>query len=65
MNFSQHDTDWQLSAKGNWWRRVNGTALVVGQTKDGRIWALVGEEFLKGKYTTISNAQDACEREAE
>ena len=61
---SQHDTDWDLSAKGNWWRRENGVPLIVGESKYGRIWARVGDDFLEGHYDSIAEAQDACDEEA-
>ena len=60
---SQHDTDWDLSAKGNWWRRENGTPLIVGMSKYGRIWARVGDNFLDGQYESVEEAQAACEEE--
>ena len=60
-----HDTDWALSAKGNCWRRQDGTPLIVGQAKSGRIWARVGDDFLDGEYDSLSEAKAACEREAE
>lgn len=61
----QHDTRWQLSAKNNWWRRENGTPLIVGISKYGRIWARVGDDFLDGEYDSLTEAKAACEREAE
>jgi len=61
---AQHDTDWDLSAKGNWWRRENGTPLIVGQAKSGRIWARVGDDFLDGEYDSLSEAKAACEQGA-
>lgn len=61
----QHDTPWQLSAKNNSWRRVDGTPLIVGQAKSGRIWARVGDDFLDGEYNSLTEAKAACEREAE
>ena len=59
----QHDTDWDLSAKGNWWRRENGTALIVGMSKYGRIWARVGDDFLDGPYDSVEEAQAAADSE--
>ena len=50
----QRDTDWALSAKGNWWCRINGTLLIVGQNKAGRIWARVGDNFLEGDYDSLT-----------
>ena len=61
---SQHDTDWDLSAKGNLWRRQDGTPMIVGISKYGRIWARVGDDFLEGQYDSIEEAKAACEEEA-
>ena len=61
---SNRDTDWDLSAKGNWWRRENGTPLIVGMSKYGRIWARVGDDFLEGHYDSLEEAKAACEKEA-
>lgn len=33
--FSNQDTDWAISAKGNNWRRINGVVIVVGGKKTG------------------------------
>ena len=62
---SQHNTDWDLSAKGNWWWRENGTPLIVGMSKYGRIWARVGDDFLDGQYDSLEEAKAACEKEAQ
>ena len=58
---SQHDTDWDTSTKGNLWRRQDGTPLIVGMSKYGRIWARVGDDFLEGNYDSIEEAKAACE----
>ena len=50
---SQHDTDWDLSAKGNLWRRQDGIPLIVGMSKYGRIWARVGDDFIDGRGRLI------------
>ena len=57
MNYPTHDTQWALSQKGNWWRRENGVALIVGKRKDGRFWARRGEEFLPGSFLTVEEAK--------
>jgi hypothetical protein len=62
---SQHDTDWDLSAKGNLWRREDGTPMIVGISKYGRIWARVGDDFLDGQYDSIEEAKAACEEETQ
>jgi hypothetical protein len=61
MPYSNIDTHWALSKKGNWWRRKSGIALVVGERKDGRLWALRGGDFMQGSYGTIAEAQRGAE----
>ena len=61
MNYPTHDTQWALSQKGNWWRRENGVALIVGKRKDGRFWARRGDDFMEGSYGTIAEAQRGAE----
>ena len=56
------DTDWSLSAKGNWWRRINALVLIVGKRKDGRWWARRGDDFLPGSFTSEEEAKRACEQ---
>ena len=60
---SQYDTDLALPTRPNWWRRENGTPLIVGMSKYGRIWARVGEGFLDKEFAPISEARVSCERE--
>lgn len=61
MSYSNRDTDWDLSAKGNYWRRINGTVLVVG-TKDKQwYWAMVDGKFADEQYRTVNEAQQAAE----
>jgi hypothetical protein len=62
MNYATNDTDWARSAKGNLWRRINGVLLVVGKRKaDGGFWVRVGEDFLKGSFSTEAQAKRAAE----
>jgi hypothetical protein len=61
MNYPTHDTDWAISYKGNWWRRKNRIALIVGKRKDGRYWARRGDEFLPGSFASASEAKGALE----
>ena len=64
MNYSTHDTSWAISAKGNYWRRLDGKVLVVGQSKtSGDYWARQDDEYLKGKFRTKEQAQHAAETE--
>ena len=60
---SQRATDWAPSARPNWWRRENGTPLIVGMSKYGRIWARVRNDFLDKEFAPISEARVSCERE--
>ena len=58
-----HDTSWAISSKGNHWRRLDRKVLVVGQFKDNDYyWALRDQEFLKGRFNSIEEAQYAAER---
>ena len=62
MTYPTHDTDWALSAKGNWWRRFDSLLLSAGTRKsDGRYWARRGNEFLKGSFNVLSAAKFAAE----
>lgn len=61
MSYSTEDTNWALSAKGNWWRRRGGIALVVGTRADGSYWAMRDGEFLKRRFTTKQEAIHATE----
>ena len=62
---SQRATDWAPSARPNWWRRENGTPLIVGMSKYGRIWARVSDDFLEGHYDSLEEAQAACDEEVQ
>ncbi len=65
MIYSEHDTDWATSAKGNKWRRIAGYVLVVGKAKSGsHYWAMVDGEFLDGYFEAEAEAKEACERES-
>ena len=60
--FSNKDTDWAISAKGNEWRRINGVVLVVGRRKtDGKYWAMRDGNFLKDSFATEALAKRAAE----
>lgn len=63
MKYPIHDTSWAVSAKGNYWRRLDKKVLVVGQFKDNDYyWAMRDQEFLKGRFNSIEDAQYAAER---
>lgn len=59
---SQRDTDWARSAKGNWWRKVNGKVLVTGKGRDGQYWVMVDGSFLEDHYPDLDSAQNAADR---
>ena len=62
--FNTRNADWTLSAKGNQWRRLDGKLLVVGQSKaSGDYWARQDGEYLKGKFRSKEQAQQAAETE--
>jgi hypothetical protein len=66
MTFPTHDTNWATSGKGNKWRRQGGKILVVGRFKtNDYFWAMRDGEFLKGKFSTIQQAQHAVESASE
>ena len=60
----QNDSDWAVSAKGNYWRVLNGIHLVVGKSKSYEsYWARVGEEFIDDYFLSLEAAQQAAEAE--
>jgi hypothetical protein len=63
MLYPNHDTDWTTSSKGNLWRRVNGTLLIVGRNKYGGFWVRAGDAFVKGTFTTELSAMMAATNE--
>ena len=60
---SNRDTDWDLSAKGNWWRRENGTPLIVGISKYGLVWPMVDGDFIDEAFDYLEDVQIAAELE--
>lgn len=58
------DTDWKLSAKGNYWRKCNGTTLVVGGSSKKGYWVRVGDRFLPEWEASIEAAKVSAEYEA-
>lgn len=64
--FENNDTDWAISQKGNYWRQVRGTLLVVGRNRKGTgYWAMVGTKFLPRTFETQTAAEEAAETAAE
>ena len=61
MNFPKN-TEWRLSAKGNYWRKLNGVMLVVGGSDEERFWIRIGESFLPEREETLQDAKRIAER---
>ena len=59
--YSNHDTDWDISAKGNYWCRINGQVLVVGPKDVINYWAMIDGTFLNEIFETAEEAQSALE----
>jgi len=50
--------DWNLSAKGNLYIKINDNLCVVGKSQYGW-WTLVEDEFLDGNFDTEEEAKAA------
>jgi hypothetical protein len=61
MNYLVHDTDWAISRKGNYWRRINGRVVSVGRKPDGKFWAMADGVFADGTFYTCIKAKAAAE----
>ncbi len=61
MSFRIYDTDWAISKKGNYWRRINGRVISVGSKPDGRFWAMADGIFVNGTFYTSATAKVAAE----
>lgn len=59
--YSDDDTDWALSARGNYWKRFNGKVLVVGEKNNGEYWAMYDGDLVKGSFSSELNAKTALE----
>ena len=55
------DTEWKESAKGNYWRKSNGTVLVVGGSYEKGYWVRVGDNFLPEWESSLEAAKMAAE----
>lgn len=65
MIYSNRDTEWSSSSRGNDWRRISGLVLVVGRAKGGtHFWAMIDGEFIDGYFETLADAMEACEDRA-
>jgi len=65
MIYTNRDTEWASSSRGNDWRRISGLVLVVGRAKGGtHYWAMIDGEFLDGYFATAADAMAACENRA-
>ena len=59
--YSTHDTDWDRSSKGNFWRRFNGKLMVVGTKDNVYYWARIYWDLLKHHYLSPDEAQEAAD----
>ncbi len=65
MIYSNRDTEWSSSSRGNDWRRISGLVLVVGRAKSGsHYWAMIDGEFIDGFFDSLDDAMEACEDRA-
>lgn len=62
MAYSTKDTDWNLTAKGNYWRRLNEKLLVVGKNRHDNYWVRVYESFLPDSYLNLKTDKAAAEQ---
>ena len=61
--YPTHDTDWDLSAKGNYWRRYEGKLLVVGTKFGDFYWVRIDDDFMDEQFFTLEEVQDAADTE--
>ena len=61
--YPTHDTDWDLSAKGNYWRRYEGKLLVTGTKFGDFYWVRIDNDFMDEQFFTLEEAQDAADAE--
>lgn len=50
------NTEWKISAKGNYWRRKKGVTLVVGGSSDKGYWVRIGDNFLPDWAESLEEA---------
>ena len=61
MSYPMHDTDWEMSSSGNWWRRQDCSILITGRFKNGRYWASLDHDYLSDSFDSLEDAQRAVE----
>jgi len=66
LNFDDiSDTEWEESAKGNYWRKCQGTMLIVGGSYQKGFWIRVDNKFLPAWEASLESAKTAAENEVE
>ena len=50
--------EWNLSAKGNLYTKLNDNLCVVGKSQYGW-WTLVNNQFIEGNFLTVEEAKKA------
>ena len=59
MEKSQLDTEWQVSKKGNLWRRLDGSILVIVENWGGLL-GNKGRELSKPKFQMSDRSRKSC-----
>lgn len=66
MKYGTHDTEWDDSAQGNKWRRLNEHLLIARRKKHSpHFWASVDSRFIDDVFDSLEQAQLAAEKEAQ
>lgn len=55
------NTEWKLSAKGNYWRKKNGITLIVGTKCGASYWVSVDGKYLRKWEKSLELAKVAAE----
>ena len=62
INFPKN-TEWRLSAKGNYWRKLNGNTLVVHGDAENGYWVRVNDLYLNDRIDNLEEAKSIAESE--
>jgi hypothetical protein len=60
MEKSQPDTEWQVSKKGNLWRRLDGSILIIVENWKG-FWVIKDGNFQSRNFKSQTEAVRAAE----
>ncbi len=56
------NTDWKLSAKGNWWRKATCITFIVDSSEDYSFGARVNDDCQKDRFEPTNQAKTNCEQ---